>query len=136
MKKDIEFPTVEGVQIAVARKKNDVNEFDWYVYLLNRNNYELDNILITSKGYSSKDKQGEVQKTSILRHMILQLEAQSYAPIERIDPAVFHLCNEYWLSYYVDGKIYDKKFIFMPESIIEKNLSNIDMLEMEGVLHS
>lgn len=136
MKKDIEFPTVEGVQIAVARKKNDVNEFDWYVYLLNRNNYELDNILITSKGYSSKDEQGEVQKTSILRHMILQLEAQSYAPIERIDPAVFHLCNEYWLSYYVDGKIYDKKFIFMPESIIEKNLSNIDMLEMEGVLHS
>lgn len=133
MKKDIEFPKVEGVEVAVARKPATEEEYDWHVYLINRNEFELNNILVTSKGYGQKD--GESQKTSTIRQMIDKVEKQSYIVIERIDPQVFHLSNEYWISYYVEGKIYDKKFIFMPESIVEKNLSKIDMLELDGILH-
>jgi DNA polymerase III alpha subunit len=133
MKKDIDIPKVEGVEVAIARKKNEADEYDWHVYLINRNNFGLENILITSTGYGEKD--GEKQKTSTLRQMIEKVAEESFAVIERIDPQVFHLSNEYWISYYVDGKIHDKKFIFMPGSIVEQNLSNIDVLELEGVRH-
>ncbi|HAS43974.1 MAG TPA: hypothetical protein DCS93_26085 [Microscillaceae bacterium] len=133
MKKDIEFPKVEGVEVAIARKPVADEEYDWHVYLINRNDFEIDNILVTSKGYGQKD--GESQKTSTIRQMIDKVDKQSFVVIERIDPQVFHLSNEYWISYYVDGKIYDKKFIFMPESIVDNNLTQIDMLDLEGILH-
>jgi hypothetical protein len=135
MKKDIEFPTVEGVQIAITRHQDELGEYEWEVYLLNLNTFDLNNILITSKGYSSKDAKEE-QKTSTLRHMIPFLESHNYALVEIIQPDVFHLCNEFWVSYYVANKIHDKKFIFMPDSIIEDNLRRIEMLEREGILHS
>lgn len=133
MKKDIEFPKVEGVEVAVARKSTEKEEFDWHVYLINRNDFVLENILVTSKGYGQKD--GESQKTSTLRQMIDKVEKQDFIVIERIDPQVFHLSNEYWISYYVGGKIYDKKFIFMPDSIVDQNLTKIDLIDLEGILH-
>jgi len=132
MKKDIPFIPVNGVSVAVARKKN-LTDYEWYVYIINKNQFPITNILISSKGYG--EKEGEVQKTSILRHLIEEMEPQSSAIIEPIDPAVFHLFNEYWVSYYVDGQIYDKKFIFVPDSISDNNLIKISHLELEGVLH-
>ncbi|HMQ00750.1 MAG TPA: hypothetical protein PKC24_13300, partial [Cyclobacteriaceae bacterium] len=56
--------------------------------------------------------------------------------IEPIDPALFHLNNEYWVSYYLQGKLFDKRFVFVPETICEENLTFIKELELEGVLHS
>ncbi len=56
--------------------------------------------------------------------------------IEPIDPGVFHLNNEYWVSYYIGSQIFDKRFVFVPDSIREENISFIKELEMEGVLHS
>jgi hypothetical protein len=138
MKKDIDFPIVSGVQIAIAKQTNADNEVEWRVFLLNYNDFALENVLVTSKGYSIKQdtKTEDIEKTSTLRHLIPKLEAQEYALVEPIDPSLFHLCNEYWLSYYIDGKIHDKKFIFMPESIVDKNLQKIEMLAMNGILHS
>jgi hypothetical protein len=60
--------------------------------------------------------------------------AQDYAAIELIDEQVLGLTNEYWLSYYIGGQIFDKKFIFVPESIIDTNLSRIPLLNMPGVM--
>jgi len=56
--------------------------------------------------------------------------------IELIQPEVFHLNNEYWVSYYHKGEIHDRKFIFLPDTIQEDNLQYIEMLKMEAVLHS
>ncbi|MFT6868626.1 MAG: hypothetical protein ACJA08_003480 [Cyclobacteriaceae bacterium] len=128
MKKDIAFPKIENVLVTVA-KDNDT----WNVYLLNRNEKTLDTVLVTSKGYG--DLEGEDQKTSTLRHMIPQLEPNEYALIEPIDPQVFHLNNEYWVSFFIDGQLFDKKYIFVPDSIVKNNLSFIPELNMEGVLH-
>lgn len=133
MKKDIPFLPVEGVSIAITRHTDEINNPVWEVHLINNNNFNLHNILVASKGYGTKN--GEEQKTSILRHHIPQLEAKSTALIEPIDPAVFHLYNEYWLSYFVDTQIFDKKFIFVPDTIIEENLVFIPMLNQEGILH-
>ena len=73
-------------------------------------------------------------KTSILRHSIGTVTAQDYAAIELIDEQVLGLTNEYWLSYYIGGQIFDKKFIFVPESIIDTNLSRIPLLNMPGIM--
>ena len=134
MKKDIDFDPVEGVSVAIATQENDLGQPVWNVYLLNYNNYDLDNVLVTSKGYGSQE--GEEIKTSVLRHMFEQVKAKSFVQIEPIDPAIFHLNNEYWVSYYVGRKIFDKKFIFVPDSIVEGNLIDISMLNLRGVLHN
>ena len=89
--------------------------------------------MITSRGYG--ETKAEKQETSTLRHMIPYLEPGMYALVEPIDTSVFHLNNEYWVSYFIAGQIYDKKFIFLPDSIIEDNLTFIGELGLKGVLH-
>ncbi|GAB3202838.1 hypothetical protein ABID22_001095 [Pontibacter aydingkolensis] len=134
MKKDIDFGSVEGIAIAIATETNEQGEAVWNVYLLNNNDYPLENVLITSKGYGILD--GNEVKTSVLRHMFERVEPKSSVKIEPIDPAIFHINNEYWVSYYIDRQIYDKKFVFVPGAITEENLIDIGMLKLRGVLHS
>jgi hypothetical protein len=134
MKKDIDFDPVEGVSVAIATQQNELGQPVWNVYLINNNSFELDNVLVTSKGYGVYE--GEEIKTSVLRHMFEQVQAKSFVKIEPIDPAIFHINNEYWVSYYIGQKIFDKKFIFVPESIVESNLIDISMLNLRGVLHN
>ncbi|MCX8490860.1 MAG: hypothetical protein ORN54_07320 [Cyclobacteriaceae bacterium] len=134
MKKDIEIPPVENVTLAIAREKNLLNHYEWKVYLINNNSFPIENTLVASKGYGEKN--GDPQRTSTLRHFLDIVPAQSTSVIEPIDPSVFHLNNEYWVSYYVDTQIYDKKFIFVPDTICDANLILIKELQQEGVLHS
>ncbi len=131
---DIKIPEVKNVTLAVARNKYIGQSDEWKVYLINNNNFALENTLVASKGYGEKD--GEPQRTSILRHFLDTIAPNSAMMIEPIDPAVFHLNNEYWVSYYIGSQIYDKRFVFVPDSICEENISFIKELEMEGVLHS
>jgi hypothetical protein len=134
MIKDIPRPEVKHVTIAVARKASPGESPEWQVYLINNNDFPIENTLVASKGYGEKD--GEAQKTSVLRHFLETVQANSAALVEPIDPSVFHLTNEYWVSYYVGREIFDKRFVFVPDSISEENLSFIKEIEMEGVLHS
>ncbi len=134
MKKDIKEPKVKNVTVAVAKKTNELNVDEWSVYIINKNDFEIENTLVTSKGYG--ETTGEIQKTSTLRHYLETVEAKSAALIEPINEDIFHLNNEYWVSYYVGSKIFDKKFIFLPESIKEENLTYIKELNTKGILHS
>jgi hypothetical protein len=134
MIRDIKIPEVRNVSLAVARKNSLGETADWKVYLINGNEFALENTLVSSKGYGEKD--GEQQRTSTLRHLLGTVPANSSVLIEPIDLSVFHLNNEYWLSYYIKGEIYDKRFVFVPDAIREENISYIKELEMEGVLHS
>ncbi|MCR9250368.1 MAG: hypothetical protein NXI20_08075 [bacterium] len=134
MKEDIPFLPVENVMISVVQKPAEVGDPEWFVYLLNRNDLPINTVMITSKGYGKKD--GEEQNTSTLRHVIPEVDAGEYALVEPIQPEVFHLNNEYWVSYYIDGQIYDKKFIFVQDTIKEENLIEIKELGLQGVLHS
>ena len=129
MKKDIDFSPVRDVTVTIVKKEDE----SWQVFLLNRSDHKLDTILVTSKGYGQQNK--EHQKTSLLRHAIPYLEPGMHALVEPIDPSVFHLTNEYWVSYFIEDQIFDKKFIFVPDTIIEKNLTFIAELNSQGVLH-
>jgi hypothetical protein len=133
MKKDIEFAPVTGVKLAIAKTETDKGP-EWSVYIINLNLIELHTVMITSRGYGILD--GEQRKTSTLRHMIEELGAQSIAKIEPIDPKVFALTNEFWVSYYILDQIFDKKFIFTPGSFNPSHITMIPELGLEGVLHS
>ncbi len=133
MKEDIPFLPVEGIAVAVVQKPALDDNFDWEVFLINENNVPIENAMITSKGYGTKD--GEKQETSTLRHMIEYIPPKSAELIEPIMPDVFHLTNQYWVSYYIDGQIYDKKFIFVPDSIVDNNLTSLPIIEHKGILH-
>ena len=134
MKKDIEIPEVKNVTVAVVREKTLFETYDWKVYLINNNNVQIENTLVSSTGYGEKD--GKMQKTSTLRHFLETVPAKGSVLVEPIDENVFHLNNEYWVSYYIGGQIFDKKFVFVPEAISEENLTYIKELELEGILHS
>jgi hypothetical protein len=131
---DIKIPEVKNVTLAIARIKNTGESDEWKVYLINSNDFAIENTLVASKGYGEKD--GVPQKTSILRHFLDTILPHSATLIEPIDPGVFHLNNEYWVSYYVGLQIFDKRFVFVPDSICEENISFIKELKSEGVLHS
>jgi hypothetical protein len=132
MIKDLPENNVQDIAIAVALEKENAEHKTWYVYLINLKDQPIENVLITSKGYGEKD--GEQVNTSTLRHMYPILEDGAYKVIEPIDEETFGLSNEYWLSYYIGNEIFDKKFIFLPESIVEAHFIKIPVVNKPGVM--
>jgi hypothetical protein len=132
MIKDLPDNTVKDIAIAVALEKESVESKIWYVYLINLKNVPIENVMITSRGYGEKD--GAPVKTSTLRHMFPIVESNAFKLIEPIDEQTFGLNNEYWLSYYIGKDIYDKKFIFLPESIVELNFIKLPVVNKVGVM--
>jgi hypothetical protein len=140
MKQDISFDPVEGVSIAIVPDTEGAPGADgqstWTVYLLNDNDTALETVLIAAEGYGTQPT-GEAVRTSTLRYRFERVAPHSATPVELIDPAVFHLTNQYWVSYYQEGRIFDKKFLFVPDSIVTANLSPLALLDgRAGVLHS
>ena len=132
MKKDLPVNIVEDISIAVVLENATPDSKSWTVYLVNEKNTPLSNVLVSSKGYGEKD--GKEVKTTTLRHFLGDVNATSSVQIEVIDAEVFGLTNEYWLSYYIDNTIYDKKYIFLPESIVDENLSKVPLVNKPGVI--
>jgi hypothetical protein len=66
----------------------------------------------------------------------MTVPANSAALVESIQENIFHLNNEYWVSYFIGSQLYDKRFVFVPDSLCEENLIFIKELEREGILHS
>ncbi len=133
MKKDIDFSPATGVELVITRSENE-GQAQWDVYLINKNLIELETVMITSKGYGNLN--GQEKETSVLRHLIEKVEQQSYARIEPIQPELFQLNNEYWISYYILDQIFEKRFVFVPESIQNENLQYIPELDLMGVRHA
>ena len=136
MLKDIPELKVEDIALAVVP---DIPEGElpnestiWDVFLINLKKQKIYGVLVSSKGYGVH--QGQDVKTSVLRHFIHEIEPMSAAIVEPIDRQVFGLNNEYWVSFYVDAVIYDKKYLFLPESIMTTNFSKIPVLNKAGVM--
>lgn len=131
MKKDIDPPVVTDIGIAVVREEKE-GEQVWNSYLINLKEVDIEGVIVVSKGYGKIEH--EPKKTSMLRHYIDVLPARSYSRIELIIEEVFGMFNEYWLTFFEGGKMYDRKFIFVPESISEKNFTEIPLMRVKGVL--
>jgi hypothetical protein len=134
MLKDIHRETVEDIAIAIVPKLpvGDDSADLWEVYVINLKDQPIENVMVSSTGYGLRE--GEEVRTSVLRHFIGDMEPISYSMIEPIQEDVFGLNNEYWLSYYIGREIFDRKYVFLPESINEDYFTRIPLLNRKGVM--
>lgn len=135
MKKDIPIHKVEDLAIAIApRESSSLNDEEdlWDVYLINLREEPISSVLINSRGYG--ELQGEKQRTTVLRHFFEEIGPLACVQIEPIQIQLFKITNEYWVSFVHDGYMYDKKYIFVQESISENNFTTIPFLNRKGVM--
>lgn len=134
MKRDILNKDAEGVFLAIAKKTTlEGKEEGWFVYLINENDHAIDTVLINTKGYGFLN--GQEKETSNMRYHIEKLEPNAFTVIEPIDPNLFQLNNEYWTTYFMNGHLFDKKFIFPENTIKEENLMHVPQIDLKGILH-
>jgi hypothetical protein len=133
MLKDIPKLEVENIITAIVQEEHEeTHELVWNVYLVNLYDKQIEGVLVSSHGYGSHE--GRDVKTSTLRHFIGTIDSNDYAKIEPIMTDVFGLNNEYWVSFYLDNEMYDKKYIFLPETISRENFTLIPVLNKRGVM--
>jgi hypothetical protein len=132
MKKDIVPPLVKDIAVAIVKEENELQETIWDVYLLNLKKAAIEGVLVSSQGYGTYNN--EEVRTSTLRHFLDKMEANSFKKIEPIVENLFGLNNEYWISFFINNKMYDKKYIFLPETIKEENFTLIPIINKKGVM--
>ncbi|MCB0408924.1 MAG: hypothetical protein KDD29_01820 [Flavobacteriales bacterium] len=133
MKKDINPSVIKDVAVAVVKEQNELAQDEWNVYLINLQDRDLEQVLVSSKGYL-KLESGEETKTTLLRHGLGNVKAQSFVKIEPIMENLFGIHNEYWVSFFQDNELLDKKYIFLAETIKEENFTNIPLIKKKGIL--
>ena len=133
MKKDITIPEVENVFIAAVQEwSDDFMEKVWYAYLVNDSDFNIESAMVVSKAFGTID--GEMKKTSILRHAFVEVPAVSVMKIEMVEKSVLALNNEFMLTFFIGNTLYDKKFIFKANSINENNTEEVPILFVDGVI--
>ena len=129
MKKDISIPKVEGVYVAVVQEYNDIYKTnDWNAYIINDKEVDLEMILIVSKGYTKE------KETSLMRHKLDRLPKKSYAKIELLQEEVLTLNNEFKVTFFEGNSMFDKTYLFRTNTINEKALQPIPLMEATGIL--
>ena len=133
MKKDIQIPVVENVFLAAVQEWSDeMMEKVWYVYLINDSDFDLDGVMVVSKAFGTLN--GEMKKTSMLRHAFPAIPAVSTAKVEMLEKSVLALNNEFMVTYFIGNTLYDKVFIFKSNSINENATEEVPILFVDGVM--
>jgi hypothetical protein len=133
MKKDIIIPEVKDVYVAAIEETNEEGEKNWWVYLINDTSGPLENVIINSKGYSDLESKGG-KITAALRKQIKVLPAKSAAKLEPIMPEVFDLFNEYWVMFFEQESLKDRRYIFGPQTIDTMFTEDVPLMNRKGVL--
>jgi hypothetical protein len=131
MKKGYEIPEVHDIAMAVILEEENGQNV-WNVFLINLHIVPIKNVIVSSRGYGELN--GEKRATSTLSHFYEEIPDLEFTRVEPIMEDTFGLTNEYWVSFYIDGQIYDKKYVFLPESINEKNFTHVPLLNVPGVM--
>ncbi len=132
MKEEIKGPIVEKVSVAIVLEEDNSDIYN--VYLINFRDDIMEGIIITSVGYGEHAVTGEKIETSTLRHSLEVLLPNEAAKIEAIMPEVFSLYNEYWVSFWVNDDLFDKRFVFNAETIIKSQLKELAFFGKKGVI--
>ena len=133
MKSDIKIPEVENVFFAAVHEwSDDFLENIWNVYLVNDSDFDLDSVMVVSKAFGTLD--GEMKKTSLLRHAFVQVPSVSVVKVEMVERNVLQLNNEFMVTYFIGNKLYDKKFTFVKNAINEKNVEEVPILFLDGII--
>ncbi|MGH1337315.1 MAG: hypothetical protein ACRBFS_14420 [Aureispira sp.] len=130
MKKDIPVRKVTDIAIAALPSVEDENF--WDVYFINLKNQGIKNVFISSRGYGTID--GEKIETTQLRYFYEEIGPELAIKVEPLDPELFKLANEYWISFNADGFMYDKKYVFVQGSFMEENFTTIPIIGRKGIM--
>lgn len=131
MLKDIDFKKVIDTAIAIIPEQEGV-EMVWNAYLINTGDSVIQSVLVNSKGYGEIEER-EV-KTSSLRQFFEFIEGGSCVKVEEIRDELLALNNEFWVSFSKDGYLFDKKYVFVTDSLREEHLIQVPVLNKKGVL--
>jgi hypothetical protein len=133
MKTDIIIPIVENVFLAAVQEwSDDFMEKVWYAYLVNDSDFNLDSVMVVSKAFGTID--GEMKKTSLLRHAFIEVPAVSVVKIEMLEKSVLALNNEFMVTFFIGDKLYDRKFTFRANSITPDYVEEVPILFVDGVI--
>lgn len=131
MKKDIEIPEAEGVSLmAVEEFHEELGENVWNIFLWNTGEEALEMVMIVLRGIS-EDKQ-----TSVMRKTLAELQPGSYARLEFLREELVDFRNEYLITYFKEGKMYEKNFILGAGLITRDLVTSIEGTDMKGILFS
>ena len=129
MKKDIKIPEVKDVHVAVVQEEHPKYKTqDWNAYIINNSDSDLETVLIVSQGYTDK------KMTPPMRHSIAKLPARSYAKIEYLQEKVLALNNEFKITFFEGNQMFDKSYLFRKNTINEKALQTVPLMQLRGVL--
>ena len=101
--------------------------------MINDQNIPIENIIINSRGYSDLETKGGTI-TASLRKNIKVVSAKSAVRLEPIMPEVFELFNEYWVMFFEDEKMLDRKYIFGPHTVDVRFSEDLPVLNTQGIL--
>jgi len=132
MIKDIEFNKVEDIGIAIIPDEADDGTALWNSFLINFKEVDIEGIMVRAKGVGKKGE--ETVETSTLRILLEKVGRLNYAPIDSFAREASGLSNEYWISFRIEEYLFDKKYVFVPESIVESNFIEIPFLGKKGVM--
>lgn len=129
MKSDIDFHIASQIQVvAVLEWDKEFLSQNWNVYLLNNGEDNIETVLVLSRGNSND------LKTSVLRHGLGDIAGGSFRKIELITEDVLGFTNEYLVTFFQDGKMFERRFVFEANSISPKNLIKVTFANLEGVI--
>jgi hypothetical protein len=133
MKSDIIIPIVENVFLAAVQEwSDDFMEKVWYVYLVNDSDFLLESAMVVSKAFGTID--GEMKKTSLLRHAFLEVPAITFVKVEMLEKKVLALNNEFMVTFFIEDKLYDRKYIFKANAITPDYVEEVPLLFVDGVI--
>jgi hypothetical protein len=129
LKKDIEIPIAKNVHVAIVHEWNDeFLEKNWNAYIINDRDSKIEAVIAVSNGYEGD------RKTSTMRHGLGDIPAKSFRKIEILQEDILAFNNEFFVTFFADDKLYEKRVLFEKYSISESNLGPIPVMELEGVL--
>jgi hypothetical protein len=129
VRKDIDIPEVTDVHIAIVREWNTEYEwFDWYAYVINERKLPLEMVMVVSKGSDGQ------RKTATMRHAFPVVGSRDSQKVELIQAEVLEFDNQFDLSFFCEGKLYDKSFRFPKGSVSEKTIGKLPLLESKGTM--
>jgi len=132
MLSDIDFKQVKGIALAIVPELSAEGGEAWNAYFINTGEYLLSTVLVNSRGYG--EIAGEKKKTSHIRWYLGDMPPDSWIKFEEVMPELFKVSNEFWVSFYIDDQIYDKKYVFVQGSIDKDNFTHVPLIDKQGIL--
>jgi hypothetical protein len=133
MKKDIIIPEVENVYVVAIKEWNeDFGENSWYAYLLNDTSEKLEMAMVVSNATGIIN--GEVRKTGSFRHAFNEVLPETGIKVELLENNVLQLNNHFMLTYFLNGKLYDKNFTFEANTIKDENTTELHTINRIGII--